>query len=176
MEQKKYVDQYQSELYDNYDLEAQEKTPQMLLDAEITKEGNRTNVVFIDYPIINGIWALDGKIGSAPAYEEVGKKAFVRNGLYKHPSKGWESYIIGMTPLEYIEACAEMFSKRSVITADELIETRVDDYDLDAVFGSHIGDIFYLVIDYRRNTQEGLHRAIWALQNSITEVPVIIIK
>lgn len=175
MAQKKYIDQNQSELYDNYDLEANEKTPQMLLDAEVIKEGNRTDVIFIDYPTISGIWSLEGRAGQTAAYEEMGKKAFVRGGRYRHPAKKWESAIIGMSPLDYIKACAELFSERGNVTVEDLIEERLENYDLDEVFGSLIGDIFYLVLDYTRNTQEGLHRAVWALQNEIDEVPVIVI-
>lgn len=175
MELKKYIDQSQSELYDNYDLEAKEKTPQMLLDAEIVKEGSRTNLVYIDYPTISGIWSLEGRAGRTSAYEEMGKKAFVRGGFYKHPIKKWESAIIGMSPLDYIKACAEIFSKREIVTVEDLIEQRLESYDLDEVFNSLVGDIFYPVLDYTRNTQEGLHRAVWALQNEIDELPVIVI-
>jgi hypothetical protein len=171
-DQKTYLDQSQVELYDLYDLEANEKTPAMLLSAQVIRKGKWADTIRIEYPVIDNTWSLAGQKGQAPAYEEAGKKAFVRGGVYKHPTKGWTSHIIEMSPLEYIEACADMFK----VSAEDLIETRLDDYDLNAVFNPLKGDIFYLAIDYKRNTQEGLHRAIWAMSNSMEEVPVIIIK
>ena len=173
---KTYIDQNQAELYDIYDFEANEPVPQMLLEAKVIRQGKSVDVIQINYPVVDGTWTLEGRLGRALAYEEIGKKAFVRNGFYEHPVKGWESYIVLMSPLEYIEACAELFSKNEEVTVEDLIETRIDDYDFEEVFTKGQGQIFYLVIDYKRNTQEGLHRAIWALEKNLETVPVIVIK
>jgi len=171
-EQKTYLDQEQAELYDLYDLEANEKVPAMLLNAKHIKKGKWANVISIDYPLIDKTWTLAGKKGRTNYFEEAGKKAFVRNNVYKHPTKGWTSYIIEMSPLEYIEACADMFGT----DIKDLIETRIGDYDLNQMFNPLVGNLFYLAIDYKRNTQEGLHRAIWAMSNEVSQVPVIVIK
>ena len=178
-----YIDQTGVELYDNYDIKYEE-TPRMLLEATVIRESGSGKVVRINYPIVNGIWNLSGRAGSAPAFEEAGKKAFVRQGRdYKHPTKGWGSLITKMTPTEYIEACADLFSQlrvmynqdRTKVTVEELIDTRYNDYDLNEVFDPVIGEIFYPMIDYHRNGQEGLHRAIWALMRDEESMPVIII-
>lgn len=170
---KTYQDQENFELYDAYDLEANEEVPDMIQNADVLREG----VVDIDYPVVNGIWSLEGEKGRTSFYGEAGKKAFVRDGYYFHPYKKWSSRIVYMTPLEYIEASADLFSNADrTITPERLINSRLDDYDLDEVFGPLKGDLFYLVIDERRKTQEGLHRAIWAMMNDDEVVPVIIIE
>lgn len=170
---KTYQDQEFYEIYDNYDLESGEEVPEMIQNARVIREG----VVDIDYPVVNGIWSLEGEKGRAPFYGEAGKKAFVRNDYYFHPYKKWSSRIVYMTPLEYIEAAADIFSNADrVITPEILIASRVDDYDLNKVFNPLKGDLFYLVLDERRGTQEGLHRAVWAMMNEDEVVPVIVIE
>lgn len=170
---KTYQDQENFELYDAYDLEANEEVPEMIQNADVI----RGNVVYIDYPVVNGTWSLEGEKGRTSFYGEAGKKAFVRNDYYFHPYKKWSSRIVYMTPLEYIEASAKVFSNLGrEINAEELIEDRFEDYDLESVFEKLRGDLFYLVIDERRNTQEGLHRAIWAMMNEEEVVPVIMIE
>lgn len=174
---KTYQDQENFELYDAYDLEANEEVPDMIKNAEVVREGRRTDVIDIDYPVVNGIWSLEGEKGRTSFYGEAGKKAFVRNDYYFHPYKKWSSRIVYMTPLEYIEASAEVFSDAErTITPERLIQSRIDDYDLDKVFEPLKGDLFYLVIDGRYKTQEGLHRAVWAMMNDDEVVPVIIIE
>lgn len=176
-EQKTYLDQSQTELYDLYDLEANEKTPDMLLNANVIRAGKWSNVVEIDYPLIDGIWSLAGTKGSTSAYAEAGKKAFVRNGAYRHPVKNWSSHLLQMAPLEYIEACADIFSMTGrTIDVSDLIKQRMDDYAPQTVFNSLVGDLFYLVLDYKKKTQEGLHRAVWALLEELEDIPVIVIK
>ena len=170
---KTYQDQENFELYDVYDLEANEEVPDMIQNADVLREG----VVNIDYPVINGIWSLEGEKGRTSFYGEAGKKAFVRDDYYFHPYKKWSSRIVYMTPLEYIEASADLFSNADrTVSPERLIRSRLDDYDLDEVFEPLKGDLFYLVLDERRKTQEGLHRAIWAMMNDDEVVPVIIIE
>jgi len=174
---KKYIDQNGTELYDAYDAEANEETPKMLSEAQVLIEGKYTDKVKIDYPVINNIWTLDGDKGSTPFYSEVGKKAFVRKGFYAHPFKGWSSLIVTMTPLEYIEEAARLFSKKGQkVKAEDLISGRLEDYDLNEVFNPLKGDLFYPMIDRRYGSQEGLHRAVWAMMNEEESIPVVIIE
>lgn len=175
-ERKTYEDQRMVELYDYYDLEAGEAVPKMLTEARLKKEGKRTVVVGLDYQVKNG-FSLNGKKGQTSFYEDAGKKAYVRGGYYKHPYKDYEVFIEMMEPIEYIELCAKMFSKRGEhITALELVSGREKDYDLEEVFGNSEGDIFYPAINYISNGQEGIHRAMWAMDRGYKEIPVIIIK
>ena len=175
--EKTYKDQAMYEVYDYYDLESGEPVPDFILSAEVLKENKYAVQVQIDYPVIDGIWNLNGSAGSCPAYTEAGKKAFVRDNYYDHPVKGWTSHVVVMSPLDYIEACAELFSRRGQgFTAEDLIENRLDDYDLDKVFKPLMGDLFYPTIDYNRQGQEGLHRAVWAMMNDIENIPVVIIE
>lgn len=179
-----YTDQSRTELYDVYDIRA-ERTPRILETAEVINESPSGKTVYIDYPIINGIWHLDSELGSCPNYMEAGKKAFVRNGTYYHPEKVLWVNIEMMEPYEYIKRCAKLFTNLrnmykndgKIVTPEELVESRLSDYDLNEVFNKHIGNIFYPVLDIRGRGQEGLHRAIWALMNYEKEdIPVIIIE
>jgi hypothetical protein len=177
-----YKDQSFTEIYDGYDLQ-HEPLPEVIGKATVTREQNNTRYVYINYQS-DGIWNLDGIVGKASWYEEAGKKAFVRGGQYKHPTKGWTSEIVYMTAYDYIEACAKMFSARvfsgneKPVTAEKLIKMRLKDYDLEEVFSSAQGQIFYPVIDYKDKAQEGLHRAIWFMMSydANEEIPVIVIR
>ena len=171
-----YKDQDYTEIYDLYDLRAEE-LPGLIAGANVMKEYNWTRQVYINYPN-DGIWNLDGRVGKASFYAEAGKKAFVRGGHYKHPVKNWQSSITYMTAYEYIEACAELFSRNGKrVTPESLIENRLKDYDLDLVFGEQQGEIFYPVLDLEGRGQEGLHRAIWYMMSYDEEpMPVIIIE
>jgi len=175
---KTYLDQEQVELYDNYDKESEETVPAMLEEARVIRDSKYVKVVDIDYPVVNGTWSLAGKKGRSSYHEDAGKKAFVRNDYYVHPYKGWTSRIVYMTPLEYIQESADIFSRTSdkEVTVDELVKDRISNYDLDAVFGPLKGNLFYLVLDKSRGNQEGLHRAVWAMMNDEEVVPVVIIE
>lgn len=172
-----YVDQKGVEIYDGYDLNSGEPIPVLIQEA-IDKGKEKRGVVTIDYPVVNGIWSLNG-IGRTPFDEEAGKKAFVRGGYYEHPAKEWRSQLEFMTPYEYIEACADLFTDRrrdgKIITPEILIEHRLGDYDVVEVFNKHVGNIFYPNIDYKFGGQEGLHRAIFAMMVNQEKIPVIVI-
>lgn len=173
-----YKDQSFTEIYDSYDLK-HGPLPKLIEKATILKEKDNVRFVEIDYKS-DGTWNLDGLVGKASWYEEAGKKAFVRGGQYKHPTKGWTSEIVYMTAYAYIEACANIFSSKdgTNITAEKLIKNRLKDYDLEKVFGIDEGQIFYPVLDYNGNGQEGLHRSIWFMMSygEDEEMPVIVIK
>lgn len=174
-----YIDQNEVQLYDEYDLKSGESVPKIILESKIIKEKDNVRYVKIDYES-DGIWNLDGLIGKATWYEEAGKRAFIHGGQYKHPTKGWTSEIVYMTAYEYIEACAGIFSNTSGtnVTAKGLIKNRSKNYNLEEVFGPDQGQIFYPVLDYKGNGQEGLHRSIWFMMSysEDEEMPVIIIK
>jgi len=176
-EYRTYSDQDLIEVYDAYDLGAKEPIPQVVLDATVRKEGKTTNYINIDYPVVGQIFTLNGKHGSHFSYVEAGKKAFVRGGKYKHPYKGWKSKIVMMTPMEYIEECFKIFAHNGLKKAnvEELIEYKESEYDLFKVFDPLVGDLNYPVLEYRRNSQEGLHRAIYAMRKKIDKIPVTII-
>jgi hypothetical protein len=74
---------------------------------------------------------------------------------------------------------ARVFSgNEKPVTAEKLIKMRLKDYDLEEVFSSAQGQIFYPVIDYKDKAQEGLHRAIWFMMSydANEEIPVIVIR
>jgi hypothetical protein len=175
-----YIDQDNTELYDNYDrFHGDSPVPQMLLDAEVVAQDKYNQIkVFIDYPIEGSIFCLGGDVGRSTVDAEAGKKAFVHKGRYNHPVKDWSSSISYWHPLTYIEECLLLFQRKgaTVKTIEELIESRVVDYDLEEVFGPLEGELFYPVIDYIHEDQEGLHRAVYALIKDIDLIPVIIIK
>ena len=173
---KNYKDQQGTEIYDNYDRRHGEgPVPQILLDkteGDLEAFGNET--VHIEYPF-DGIWALDGQIGYATWYAEQGKKAFIHGGFYEHPVKDYTVAIEMMYPGDYIEWCIELFNKhQGTFEREEIIDRRREEYDAEAIFGPERGNISYPVIETNCH-QEGLHRAIWALDQGITEIPVIII-
>lgn len=171
-----YKDQELVELVDLYDIKYESRTPKMILDAEVLYEGKHSKVVRIDYPVIDGVWTLGGKAGRCFACEEYGKKAFVRNNKYRNREKNYVAEIEFMEPYDYISRCARIFMKRgSFSSPEEIIESRIDDYDLNAIFDNREGDIFYPVLDYKDNSQEGLHRAIWSLKKyGKKQMPVIV--
>lgn len=172
-----YMDQDYIELYDAYDLGAKEPVPQIVLDSNVRKVGRSTKYVDVNYPVVSQIFTLDGKKGAHFNYIEAGKKAYVRGGKYKHPVKGWRSKIVMMTPMEYIEECYNIFKRRgsSLNSVDELIDAKEREYDLFKVFDPLAGDLNYLVLEYNKKAQEGLHRAIYALRKNIDKVPVVVI-
>ena len=176
-EQYTYSDQDYIEVYDAYDLGAKEPVPQIILDSNVRKVGRSTKYVDINYPVVSQIFNLNGKKGAHFSYVEAGKKAYVRGGRYSHPVKGWRSKIVMMTPMEYIEECFKIFKRlgSTRLDVEDLIRTKESDYDLFKVFDPLVGDLNYLVLEYRRNAQEGLHRAIYAMRKNIDKVPVIVI-
>lgn len=174
-----YKDQDGTEIYDLYDMRHHEQLPLIIEDSEIIDNSDPYRLqVFIDYPTVSGMFSLAGDIGRSYFDAEAGKKAFVRNNIYRHPEKGWSSRITLWHPLTYIEECLLSFQRRgsNVKTVEELIESRVVDYDLEGVFKPLEGQIFYPSIDYRDDSQEGLHRAVYALMKGIDYIPVIVIK
>lgn len=171
-----YVDQNYTEIYDTYDLRSGNPVPQMILDAEDSgDELHGKDVVHIDYPVIDHTWSLNGSVGRASWYEEVGKKAFIHGGEYVHPEKDYTVRIVMMEPEEYINKCVENFNRFGAeVTFDHIVEDRMRDYNLDEVFGPSVGHIFYPVLEINGG-QEGLHRAIWAMREGYEEIPVIVI-
>lgn len=178
LKERTYLDQDRYELYDLYDLvDSDEKVPEKVASAPIIQENDRRVMVKIDYPVESGLFTLEGKTGVHINYVEAGRKAFVRGGRYVHPVKGWHSRIVFMSPLEYIEACHRMFQSRGLDkTLEDLIDYKSSEYDIDSVFESKVGDLNYCVIDYRDMQQEGLHRAIFAMNRNVKSIPVTIIQ
>jgi len=172
-----YVDQDHIEVYDAYDLGAKEPVPKLLLDAHVRKQGKSAMYINIDYPTIGQIFNLNGKRGAHFTYVEAGKKAFVRGGKYKHPVKNWRSKIVMMTPMEYITECYNIFNRKGngPKSIEDLIAHKEREYNLFKVFDPLVGDLNYLVLEYKNNSQEGLHRAIYALRKNIDKVPVVVI-
>jgi hypothetical protein len=173
-----YEDQAYVEIFDSYDYNSGEPVPSTIRNARQMNRGpfGSGDRVFIEYPIVRGLWSLSGKIGNTPFDEEAGKKAFVREGMYKHPTKGWYSGIVMMSPRDYVRATAEMFNARGLnITPEEVIKRRRVNYDFKAKFSGEHGNLFYPVLDYRTNQQEGLHRVIYAMDLGETRIPVIVI-
>ena len=166
-----YKDQRGTEIYDNYDLQSNETVPQMIEDAIVNDESKVT----IDYPT-DGMFNLNGDAGYATAFGEWGKKAYVRGGGYRHPTKEYSVRLTRMRPMEYIERCYNIFKSngRQMSSIENFIKGRELDYDLSEVFGPLEGNISYPVIDYVDKGQEGLHRAIYAMNKGIDLIPVIV--
>ena len=172
-----YMDQRPTEIYDLYDMRNDLPVPDAIQKAEILNESNHGKKVMINYPTV-GMFNLNGKHGYTGSDGEKGKKAFLHGGTYAHPEKGYTVRIQMMSPMDYIERCFALFNsngRQKVDTIEHLIAGREEDYDLDEVFGPLKGELFYCMIDYDHGGQEGLHRAIYALQQNIPEIPVIVI-
>lgn len=171
----RYQDQDYVEIYDVYDNNNDVPVPDIIKNAEVIDKRDRSAIVKIDYPIVDGMWSLQSNLGSASMYEEWGKKAYIHGGKYVHPEKGFTVEIREMSPYEYLEECVEMFRviNDADISVDQLIQSRRLDYDLEQVFGGPVF-MFYPLIDYRGG-QEGIHRAIYAMDNDIGTMPVIVV-
>ncbi len=172
-----YSDDRWTELYDLYDWEAGSPVPQTLLDAKVVRESEGKRRVDINYKL-DSTFSLDGDIGYASGYAEAGKKAFVRDGSYEHPTKGIKSYIRWMKPMDYIMRCRDLFNSfdrgdRVPMTNEDVVESR-SNYDV-MWFDKSKGNIFPPTIDYGNKGQEGLHRALYAEKKGITKMPVVII-
>ena len=172
-----YTDQRGTEIYDNYDMGEDLPLPDLIKNGEVLQEARRGKQVMINYPTV-GMFNLNAKHGYTTDDAEKGKKAFLHGGNYTHPVKEYSVRIEMMSPMDYIERCFAMFNsngKQRVDTVEHLIAGREEDYDLDEIFGPLKGDIFYPMIDYDYGSQEGLHRVIYALQQNIQTVPVIVV-
>lgn len=171
-----YSDQFYFELYDYYDLESGEPVPDKIKNLPPMNTSLGT-IVKIDYPIINNIFTLAGRKGLHDKYVEAGKKAFVRNGNYTHPVKNWKSSIEEWSPMKYVEECLKILQYRGAgfKSPEELIEFKSKYYDFN-ILASFAGNLNYPAIDYRDNQQEGLHRAIFAMNEGLNSIPVIVIK
>lgn len=86
--------------------------------------------------------------------------------------------IVNMTPEEYIERCIELFKDRGMeSTIKDVIQERQDkslERLKDRLQKNELINIPY--IDYKSETQEGLHRAIACYELGIQNIPVMIIK
>lgn len=173
----KYKDQNGFELYDHYDQEANEAVPEMILNAPVIRESNdgRSSTVRIDYPVVSGFTLASTYDGANVT--ELGRKAFVRGGKYKHPYKGTEVVIEEMSPTKYlIRAHMLLQSVGSKLNFEEMIEFKLEGYDLNEKISPYEGKMFYPYINYANRNQEGIHRALWAEEKRFSTIPVIIIR
>lgn len=173
----RYKDQLASELYDWYDYDANEPTPEPLLQAKVLREIDEVKTIQMDYPLKGNEFSLNGEIGYLEWYAGYAKKAWIRGGEYRHPKKGFVTYIKYMHPNDYVRRCTALFNKDrpadKKFTMSDVIENR-EYYDV-MVFDQHKGNIFPPMINYREGGQEGLHRAMYAEKKGIQLIPVIII-
>lgn len=173
----RYRDQDGFEIYDWYDFEAKEEVPKIILDAPVLRENTERKIktVDIDYPVIGGFTLASTYDGVS--ITEMGRKAFVRGERYKHPIKNYNVEIVEMAPTEYLgKAHAVLVRNGSKFNFEELIDYKLDNYDLDVSIAPYAGKMFYPYLDYQRMSQEGIHRAVWAERENISRIPVIIVR
>jgi len=79
-----------------------------------------------------------------------------------------------MTPDDYIAKSAEILN----MTLDQVIATRLHDSTAFMYIenAASNGTLSIPVLDYRNNTQNGLHRAMWAKEHAIKKIPVFVFK
>jgi hypothetical protein len=92
----------------------------------------------------------------------------------KYLSMPTSDNVFVMSPDSYIKLAAEILE----MSYANVIKTRLKDH---ASYG-HIelaakrGKLTIPVLDYVNKTQDGLHRAMWAKQNGIKKIPVLIYR
>lgn len=79
-----------------------------------------------------------------------------------------------LTPDQYIEKSAEILN----MSFDQVVKTRLRDHRSYVYIerAAKQGKLTIPVLDYVRNNQNGLHRAMWAKEQGFKKIPVLIIK
>jgi len=168
-----YRDQDNIIIYSLYDESIGLAVPSIIQLAQVINQTDVYTMVQINYPVIDGIWTLAGTIGDPDNdWKMLGRKAYVFDGRYSTEHGEIIATIETWDALEYLQESADQF--RTDVT--EMVDKWSSQYDLEAVFTPVKGNIFIPVICNNTSTQEGLHRTIWALNNDIDEIPVIVIS
>jgi len=82
-----------------------------------------------------------------------------------------------MPPSQYIEEAKDLY--KFLDYSEEEIENRLKTIrvdKLDKLFDSQAGNLFLPYLDYKVNDQDGLHRALYAWNKNIEEIPVLVIE
>lgn len=171
-----YIDQEGDTVFTEQDVRQGKDVPSIILDSPRVERKGYV-IVNINYPTYEGYFTLTGKVGHAHGYVGQGKLAYVNGGKYEHRDRRWSSEIIMMSPSEYIMRVHNMSKEKgSKLSLEELIEWKLSNYDIKEVFSPKKSDISPIVIDYKYNQQEGMHRALFAQMIGLKEIPVIVIR
>ena len=96
----------------------------------------------------------------------------LKNKEYGREVLGEDYEIINMTPKEYIQRCADLFG----VTYEYLTSTRIDEALKNCYIEMSNQTRFNIpMINYKKGSQEGLHRAICSLLLEEETIPVMII-
>lgn len=97
----------------------------------------------------------------------------LKNKKFANEILGEDYEIINMAPKEYIQRCADMFG----VSYEYLTETRIDDA-LKKCYKEMANKTKFDIpmINYKKNSQEGLHRAICSLLLEEETIPVMVIS
>lgn len=85
-----------------------------------------------------------------------------------------DGYLYSMSPTAYIRMAAEILG----MTYDQVVKTRLKDHTSYAYIerAAEQGKLTIPVLDYVNNTQDGLHRAMWAKEKGFKGIPVLIYR
>lgn len=90
----------------------------------------------------------------------------------KYIDKADKIYLYTMTPDTYIIKAAKILG----MTYEQVINTRLKDHHSYLYIGKAAknGSLTIPVLDYNNNTQDGLHRAMWAKEVGLKQIPVFV--
>lgn len=91
---------------------------------------------------------------------------------YMRKHKHLDGYIASMSPVDYLEGCADIFNSTLEV---QIYSTQRDNIEKYAKMMRNGTKFNMPVLNYAQNTQEGRHRAQAAYMNGIKEIPVLII-
>lgn len=83
-------------------------------------------------------------------------------------------HVYTMSPEHYIKLAADILN----MSFSHVVNTRLKDHKSYAYISEAAknGTLTIPVLDYINNTQDGLHRAMWALENGYKLIPVLIYR
>jgi hypothetical protein len=171
----KYTDQDGYELYDDTNEDYGVPVPSILIDSVTSRDGDAYTVT-IDYPVLDGIWNIGTK-GQRPhdilGFDLAARKAYVFDNKWQ--SGAYEVSIVYMEPIEYIETAVKIlqFHDGFYGTVEDYIKGKSEMYDLEDTLSPRSGNMLPPGLDFVEGYQDGFHRAIWAMELDITEIPVI---
>lgn len=97
-------------------------------------------------------------------------KPYMNNKMYL--SMSTENHLYTMTPDTYILKAAEILG----MSYSEVINTRLKDHHSYSYIeeAAQKGSLTIPILDYDTNSQDGLHRAMWAKEKGFKHIPVLI--
>jgi len=115
---------------------------------------------------------FDTKSTGMPMYDD-----WLKDTDYAREQKGFDVYVVNISPDEYISACVKGFKS----TYESIIRSRTDSGKVEEYAElMKSGETFpMLMVQYSLDgyfTQEGLHRALAAKSLGIDKVPVLVAK